>query len=81
MYVVCQAIGLLPALILDLLDGGSLAGAETAFTVKDYGDIIYGGIASSGVTYARVGYPEWYYNIQKYAPRDCIKSIEANVDR
>ena len=43
-----------------LLYGGSLAGAQTAFSVKTYGEILYGGIASSGVIYVTLGYPEWY---------------------
>jgi hypothetical protein len=43
-----------------ILYGGSLAGAETAFTVKTYGDIVFGGIASSGTIYASHAYPQWY---------------------
>ena len=40
--------------------GGSLAGAQTAFTLKTYGkDVIYGGIASSSVTEAKLAYTEW----------------------
>lgn len=42
-----------------ILYGGSLAGAQTAFSVKQYPDILYGGIASSGVTHAVLAYPEW----------------------
>lgn len=42
-----------------ILYGGSLAGAETAFTVKTYGDVVYGGIAASGTTHATLAYPEW----------------------
>lgn len=41
-----------------ILYGGSLAGAETAFSVKQYGDTLYGGIAASGVIHAVLGYPE-----------------------
>ncbi|KAJ7115068.1 extracelular serine carboxypeptidase [Mycena crocata] len=61
--------------------GGSLAGAEAAFAVKTYGDIIYGGISSSGTVKASYGYPEWYYNIQKFAPKDCVKTVEDIVDK
>ena len=42
-----------------ILYGGSLAGAQTAFSIKTYGDILYGGIASSGVIKAVLGYPQW----------------------
>lgn len=63
------------------IDGGSLAGAETAYTLKEYGNIIYGGISSSGTVRNVAGYPEWYYNTQKYAPQDCVKSIEDIVDK
>lgn len=42
-----------------ILYGGSLAGAQTAFSVKTYGDILYGGIASSGTIQAVLGYPQW----------------------
>jgi hypothetical protein len=43
-----------------ILYGGSLAGAETAFSVKMYGDTLYAGIASSAPVKAVLGYPEWY---------------------
>ena len=39
-----------------------MAGAQTAFSVKTYGDILYGGIASSGTIHAQLEYPEWYVN-------------------
>jgi len=42
-----------------ILYGGSLAGAQTAFSVKTYGDILYGGIASSAVVKPVLEYPEW----------------------
>ncbi|RDW60239.1 hypothetical protein BP5796_11845 [Coleophoma crateriformis] len=64
-----------------ILYGGSLAGAQTAFSVKTYGDILYGGIASSGTIIAKVVYPEWYAPIQKFGPSDCIASINAIVDK
>lgn len=64
-----------------ILYGGSLAGAHTAFTVKTYGDIVYGGIAASGVIQASVEYPEWYDPIQKYGPQDCVSSINDIVDK
>ena len=43
-----------------ILYGGSLAGAQTAFSVKEYGGKeLWGGIASSGTTFAKLEYPEW----------------------
>ncbi|KAI3336489.1 peptidase S28 [Xylariaceae sp. AK1471] len=64
-----------------ILYGGSLAGAQTAFSVKQYGDILYGGIASSAPIEIVVGYPEWYNPIQKYAPQDCVARINNIVDK
>jgi len=58
-----------------------LAGAETAFSLKTYGDTLYAGIASSGVVEARVEYPDWYDPIQLLAPQDCVASINAIVDK
>jgi hypothetical protein len=52
-----------------ILYGGSLAGAQTAFSIKQYGDVLYGGIASSAPIHVVVGYPEWYNPIQRYAPQ------------
>lgn len=42
-----------------ILYGGSLAGAETAFSVQTYGDILYGGIAASAPIQVKLAYPEW----------------------
>lgn len=64
-----------------IMYGGSLAGAQTAFTVKTYPDIIYGGIAASGVISVSVEYPEWYAPIQKFGPSDCVQSINDIVDK
>ncbi|KAI0480174.1 serine carboxypeptidase S28-domain-containing protein [Xylariaceae sp. FL0804] len=64
-----------------ILYGGSLAGAQTSFTVKQYGDIFYGGIAASGTVHSVLGYPEWYDPVQKYAPQDCVGRINAIVDK
>ncbi|KAI1267834.1 extracelular serine carboxypeptidase-like protein [Xylariaceae sp. FL1019] len=64
-----------------IMYGGSLAGAQTAFTVKTYGDVIYGGIASSAVIHATVGYSDWYQPILKYGPQDCIGRITAITDK
>ena len=66
-----------------ILYGGSLAGAQTAFSLKTYGGpegILWGGIASSGTTKAKLDYVEWYDPILKYGPQDCVGSINAIVD-
>ncbi|KAI1810713.1 peptidase S28 [Poronia punctata] len=64
-----------------ILYGGSLAGAQTAFSIKQYGDVLYGGIASSAPIHVVVGYPEWYEPIQKYAPQDCVARINNIIDK
>ena len=64
-----------------ILYGGSLAGAQTAFSLKQYGDLLYGGIASSAVIHAVLAYPEWYAPIQKFAPQDCVTSINNIIDK
>ncbi|KAJ6540744.1 peptidase S28, partial [Mycena capillaripes] len=68
-----------------IIYGGSLAGAEVAFALREYGDVIYGGISSSGTVQASEGYPQWYvlpyYTIQENAPQDCVRSIEDMVDK
>ena len=43
-----------------ILCGGSLAGAQVAFSMKTYGDVLFAGIASSATIKALLGYPEWY---------------------
>ncbi|KAH8195109.1 hypothetical protein TruAng_010729 [Truncatella angustata] len=63
-----------------ILYGGSLAGAETAFAVKQHGDVLYGGIASSAPIWLSVGYSNWYTPIQKYAPQDCVTRINHIID-
>ncbi|KAI1417477.1 peptidase S28 [Hypoxylon sp. FL1857] len=63
-----------------ILYGGSLAGAQTALSIKVHGDVLYGGIASSAPIKVSVGYPEWYNPIQKYAPQDCVSRINKIVD-
>ncbi|KAI4120722.1 MAG: hypothetical protein LQ338_006812 [Usnochroma carphineum] len=64
-----------------ILYGGSLAGAQTAFSIKQYGDVLYGGIASSAVIEAVLAYPQWYAPIQKFAPQDCVTSINSIIDK
>jgi hypothetical protein len=63
-----------------------LAGAQTAFSIKEYGggsetEILWGGIASSAVIQATLAYPEWYNPIQKYAAGDCTSNINAIIDK
>ncbi|KAJ9201928.1 hypothetical protein DTO164E3_3366 [Paecilomyces variotii] len=64
-----------------ILYGGSLAGAQTAFSLVTYGNTLYGGIASSAPIIGKLAYPEWYYPIQLYAPQDCVASINAIIDK
>lgn len=64
-----------------ILYGGSLAGAQTAFSLVEYEDILWGGIASSGVVIATLAYPEWYYPPQKFLPSDCTSRINDIVNK
>ncbi|KAE8441112.1 hypothetical protein EG329_005854 [Mollisiaceae sp. DMI_Dod_QoI] len=64
-----------------ILYGGSLAGGETAFSVISYGDILFGGIASSAPVKTVLAYPQWYDPIQKFGPQDCIASINAIINK
>ncbi|KAI7195983.1 hypothetical protein KC343_g10178 [Hortaea werneckii] len=67
-----------------ILYGGSLAGAQTAFSLKTYGGdngILWGGIASSGTTRTELAYVEWYDPIQKYGPQGCVGGINAIIDK
>lgn len=41
-----------------ILYGGSLAGAQTAFSLVQYEGLLWGGICSSGVVHAVLAYPE-----------------------
>jgi hypothetical protein len=63
-----------------ILYGGSLAGAQTAFSLVEYEDLLWGGIASSGVVHPVLAYPEWYNPIQKNGPPDCITRINNIID-
>jgi hypothetical protein len=64
-----------------ILYGGSLAGAQTAFSLVEYEGLLWGGIASSGVVHAVHGYPEWYNPIQINGPPDCISRINNIIDK
>jgi hypothetical protein len=61
--------------------GGSLAGAQTAFTMKAYNDIFAGGIGSSATVQALLEYPQWYNPIMKFGPSDCVSRIIDIVDK
>ncbi|KAK2732658.1 low-affinity phosphate transporter [Myotisia sp. PD_48] len=63
-----------------ILYGGSYAGGQVAFLRKEYPDIFWGAIASSGVTKAIYDYWEYFEPIRKHAPQDCIKATQANID-
>ncbi|KAF7879001.1 hypothetical protein EAF04_000201 [Stromatinia cepivora] len=64
-----------------ILYGGSLAGGQTALSVKIYPEILFGGIAASAPIKTVVGYPEWYNPIQRLGPQDCISSINGIIDK
>jgi hypothetical protein len=64
-----------------ILYGGSLAGAQTAFSLVEYSGLLWGGIASSGTIHAVVESPDWYIPKQKFGPHDCISRINAIVDK
>jgi hypothetical protein len=61
--------------------GGSLAGAQTAFTMKTYNDIFAGGIGSSATVQALLEYPTWYNPIMKFGPSDCISRLVSIIDK
>jgi len=67
-----------------ILYGGSLAGGQTAFSIKQYGDVLFGGIAASAPVQPSLTYPKWFSPIQTYGPQDCISSINdiiAKIDK
>ncbi|KAK4501445.1 hypothetical protein PRZ48_007254 [Zasmidium cellare] len=64
-----------------ILIGGSVPGGQVAFAVKEYGNIFWAGLASSGLTKGVLGYPEWYDPIQKFAPQDCTASLNGIIDK
>lgn len=64
-----------------IMYGGSLAGAQTAFTMKTYNSLFAGGIGSSATTYTKLEYPEWYTPILKFGPSDCVSRIVDIVDK
>jgi hypothetical protein len=64
-----------------IMYGGSLAGAQTAWTLKTYNEFFAGGIGSSATTYTKLEYPEWYNPIIRLGPSDCISRIINIVDK
>lgn len=64
-----------------IMYGGSLAGAQTAFTLKTYNELFAGGIGSSATTQAVLAYPQWYDPIIRYGPSDCVSRIIDIVDK
>lgn len=59
---------------------GSYAGARSAHMKVRYPDLVYGAIASSGVTYATVVDWQYYDIIRQFAPSDCVKQIETTIE-
>ncbi|KIP05030.1 hypothetical protein PHLGIDRAFT_491601 [Phlebiopsis gigantea 11061_1 CR5-6] len=59
--------------------GGSYAGARSAHMKVVYPDLVYGAIASSGVTYATVEDWQYYDIIRQFGPSDCIQQVETTI--
>lgn len=59
--------------------GGSYAGARAAHMRVLYPDLIYGGIASSGVVAAIEDFPDYYYPISRGAQQDCTQAIQSSI--
>lgn len=56
--------------------GGSYAGAFVAILRKQYPDIYWGAISSSGVTEAIYDYWQYYDAARIYAPHDCVTATQ-----
>lgn len=59
---------------------GSYAGARSAHMRVLYPELVYGAIASSGVTYAAVWDWQYYDIIRQFAPAGCVKQLETAVE-
>ncbi|CAL1716305.1 unnamed protein product [Somion occarium] len=59
--------------------GGSYAGARSAHMRVLYPDVVFGAIASSGVTFASLKDWQYYDIIRQFAPADCIKQVETTI--
>lgn len=58
---------------------GSYAGARSAHMRVLYPDVVFGAIASSGVTFASLKDWQYYDIIRQFAPADCIKQVETTI--
>lgn len=56
--------------------GGSYAGAFVAILRKQYPDVYWGAISSSGVTEAIYDYWQYYEAARIYAPHDCVTATQ-----
>ena len=56
--------------------GGSYAGAFVAFLRKQYPDVYWGAISSSGVTEAIYDYWQYYDAARIYGPADCVNATQ-----
>ncbi|TCD65141.1 hypothetical protein EIP91_003034 [Steccherinum ochraceum] len=60
--------------------GGSYAGARSAHMRVLYPKIVFGAIASSGVTYANIKDWQYYDIIRRFADQDCMKQVQTTIE-
>ncbi|THH27368.1 hypothetical protein EUX98_g6821 [Antrodiella citrinella] len=60
--------------------GGSYAGARSAHMRVLYPDLVYGAIASSGVTFATITDWQYYDIIRQFGPPACVQQLETTVN-
>ncbi|KAH8099944.1 peptidase S28 [Cristinia sonorae] len=59
--------------------GGSYAGARSAHMRVLYPKLVYGAIASSGVTFATLKDWQYFDIIRRFGPKDCITQVQTSI--